>query len=81
MAHGIIYKRHKNMLKKSWIIAAAATFSLAGCLESDLERGAVGAATGAVVGDAIGIDPVAGAAAGVAAGLLCDDAGICRASR
>ena len=69
------------MLKKTWIIAAAATFGLAGCLETDLQRGAVGGAIGAVAGPEIGIDQNAAAAAGVAAALLCDDAGICRQSR
>ena len=69
------------MLRKTWIIAATATFGLAGCLETDLQRGAVGGAIGAVAAPELGIDETAGAAAGVAAALLCDDAGICRQSR
>ena len=68
------------MLKKTWILAAVASFTLAGCLESDLERAAVGAAAGAVAADALGTDQTATALAGAAAGLLCDDAGICRPS-
>ena len=68
------------MFKKTWILAAVATVSLAGCLESDLERAAVGAAAGAVAADQIGTDQTATALAGAAAGLLCDDAGICRPS-
>ena len=69
------------MFKTSWILAGAATLALAGCLETDLQRGAVGAATGAVVADQIGTDQTATALAGAAAGLLCDDAGICRPAR
>jgi len=69
------------MLNKSWIIAAAASFALAGCLETDLQRGAAGAAAGALAADTLGTDQTATALAGAAAGLLCDDAGICRQAR
>ena len=69
------------MLKKSWILAAVASVTLAGCLETDLQRGAVGAAAGAVAAEQLGTDPTATALAGAAAGLLCDDAGICRPTR
>ncbi|MBB5720866.1 hypothetical protein FHS72_000470 [Loktanella ponticola] len=69
------------MLKKTWIIAAAASFALAGCLETDLQRGVAGAAGGLVTAEVLGTDPTATAVAGVAAGLLCDDAGICRSAR
>jgi len=66
------------MLKKTWIIAAAATFGLAGCLETDLERGAAGAAIGALAADEIGLSRGEGAVAGAAAGALLDNAGIAR---
>lgn len=81
MGHSFTSKGQENMLKKTWIIAAAASFTLAGCLETELERGLTGAAVGAVAANATGVDPAAGALAGGAAGLLCDDAGICRRSR
>ena len=69
------------MYTKSIILAAVAAFGLSACLESDVERGVVGAGAGVVVGNAIGVDPVAAGAAGVAAGLLCDDVGVCRPTR
>ncbi|MBQ2261132.1 MAG: hypothetical protein II336_07185 [Loktanella sp.] len=69
------------MYTKSIILAAVAAFGLSACLETDLERGAVGGAAGAVIGNQVGIDPVAAGAAGVAAGLLCDDVGVCRPAR
>ena len=69
------------MRKTPWIIAATAVLGLAGCLETDLQRGAAGAAAGAVLADQIGTDQTATALAGAAAGLLCDDAGICRPAR
>ena len=69
------------MLKKTWIIAAAAAFSLAGCLETDLQRGAVGAAGGALLGPQIGLSETEGALAGAAGALLLDNAGLARQSR
>lgn len=69
------------MHTKSIILAAVAAFGLSACLESDVERGVVGAGAGVIVGNAIGVDPVAAGAAGVAAGLLCDDVGVCRPAR
>lgn len=62
------------MLKKTWIIAAAATFGLAGCLESDSERALVGAGIGCVAGETIGNDNcVEGALAGGLVGALSRD--------
>ena len=69
------------MLKKTWIIAAVASFSLAGCLETDLQRGVAGAAVGVASAEVLGTDPLATGLAGASAGLLCDDAGICRQAR
>lgn len=61
------------------ILAATAIVSLSACLNSDLERGLVGAAGGAVVAGATGVDPVTGALIGGAAGALCDNVtNICR---
>ena len=69
------------MQKTSFILAAVATLGLAGCLDSDLERGAAGAGAGLVASEALGTDPAGTALAGAAAGVLCDDAGICRRAR
>ena len=69
------------MRKITLTLAVLGAFALAGCLETDLERGLAGATAGAVAADYMGTDPTATALAGGAAGLLCDDAGICRPSR
>jgi len=62
------------MLKKSWIIAAAATFGLAGCLESDAERALVGAGAGCIAGETFGNNNcVEGALGGAVVGALADD--------
>ena len=45
--------------------------ALAACGETDLQRGATGAAIGAVAADATGNSPVVGAAIGAAAGATC----------
>lgn len=50
---------------------------LAGCLETDTERGFAGAATGAIIADALDTNVAAGAIIGGGAGIFCDDAGIC----
>ncbi|SHG85201.1 hypothetical protein SAMN05444003_1217 [Cognatiyoonia sediminum] len=65
------------MLKKTWIIAAAATFGLAGCLNTDAERAVVGAGAGTIAADILGTDRAGTAIVGAAAGVFCDDAGIC----
>ena len=57
--------------------ALCAMALLAGCLDTDTERAAVGAAGGAVVSTAVGGSVAAGAVVGAAAGALCDDAGLC----
>ena len=69
------------MRKTTLLVAVLGAFTLAGCLDTDLERGLAGAAAGAVAADAMGTDPTATALAGASAGLLCDDAGICRQTR
>ena len=69
------------MRKLSLFIATMAVFGLAGCLESDLERGIAGAGAGVVAAEVLGTDTTGTALAGAAAGVLCDDAGVCRPSR
>ena len=64
------------MQKKSIVLAVVAVFTLAGCLEGDLERGVAGAGAGVVAAELMGTDPTGTAIAGAAAGVLCDDAGI-----
>ena len=66
------------MQKKAILFAAVAMFGLAGCLESDLERGVAGAGAGLVAAEVLGTDPAGTALAGAAVGVLCDDAGVCR---
>ncbi|MDH3263188.1 MAG: hypothetical protein OEM24_04250 [Paracoccaceae bacterium] len=46
---------------------------LAGCFESDLERGVAGAAAGALIADATDNNVATGAVIGAAAGVFCDD--------
>ncbi|MDP4032215.1 MAG: hypothetical protein Q8P60_05060 [Pseudorhodobacter sp.] len=61
-----------------WVVAAAILSTLAGCLETDAERGLAGAAGGAVIADATGGNALTGALIGGAAGVFCDDLGVCR---
>jgi hypothetical protein len=49
------------------------TLLLAGCLETNAERGLAGAAGGAIVSDALGGNAVTGAVVGGAAGYFCRD--------
>jgi osmotically inducible lipoprotein OsmB len=63
----------KRSFLKPALVALAAVLSLSACLETDAERGLVGAAGGAVVADAVGVNPVTGAVIGGAAGFFCDD--------
>lgn len=49
------------------------TFALSGCLENNVQRGAVGAAGGAVIADATGGNAVTGAIIGGTAGYFCKD--------
>lgn len=65
------------MLKRTWIIAATATFGLAGCLDTDGERAVVGAGAGVLAADALGTNKTGAAILGAAAGAFCDDAGVC----
>ena len=65
------------MSKTLAVLAVAAVMGLAGCGDSDLERGLTGAAIGGVAANALGGDAVTGAVVGGAAGALCDDVGAC----
>jgi osmotically inducible lipoprotein OsmB len=58
-------------------LVAVAT-ALAGCLDTDAERGLAGAAGGAVIADVTGGNALTGAVLGGAAGVFCDDLGVCR---
>lgn len=60
------------MAPKVWI-ALLALAGAAACGNSDLERGASGAAIGAGVGEVVADEPLAGAAVGAAGGVLSDD--------
>ena len=61
-------------MQKSLILTLTlATFGLVACGNTDLQRGASGAAIGAVGAGLTGGDPVIGAAVGGAAGALCGD--------
>lgn len=60
------------------LAALAAVATLAGCLQTDTQRGLAGAAGGALIADATGNSALTGAVVGGAAGVFCDDAGICR---
>lgn len=62
---------HKTIL----FFAAAAVLGLAGCINTDLERGLAGAAAGALLADAVGGNTLTGALIGGAAGATCDDFG------
>lgn len=59
-------------------VAVALVGTLAGCLQTDAERGLAGAAAGALVADATDNSALTGAIIGGAAGVFCDDAGVCR---
>ncbi|MGB8814708.1 MAG: hypothetical protein WCC57_16135 [Paracoccaceae bacterium] len=61
-----------------WVVAAAVLSSLAGCLDTDAERGALGAVGGAVLSEETGGSALTGALIGGAAGVFCDDAGVCQ---
>jgi hypothetical protein len=60
------------------LAAVALVATLAGCLQTDAERGLAGAAAGALVADATDNSALTGALLGGAAGVYCDNAGICR---
>ena len=49
-----------------------------GFVDSDAERGVVGAGAGALISDATGGSAVTGAVIGGTAGVFCDDVGVCR---
>lgn len=55
------------------ILLLPVVFGLAGCLESNAERGLVGAAGGAVIADVTGGSAITGAVVGGAAGYFCKD--------
>ena len=61
------------MSMRTWLILPAAVLALAGCLQTDAERGLAGAAGGAVVANAVGVNPITGAVIGGAAGYFCDE--------
>jgi hypothetical protein len=52
----------------------AATMAVGACGDTDLERGATGAAIGAIGAKALGGDALVGGALGAGVGVLCDDA-------
>ena len=56
----------------------ACAIALSGCMNTDAERGVVGAAGGAVIADATGGNALTGAVIGGAAGVFCDDMGVCK---
>jgi osmotically inducible lipoprotein OsmB len=58
--------------------ALAAITALSGCLDSDVERGVVGAGAGVLVAEAVDGDPLVGGVIGAGAGVFCDDVGVCR---
>ena len=65
------------MFRKSWIIAATASFALAGCLQSDGDRAVLCAGAGILAADFLGTDRAGTAVVGAAAGAFCDDIGVC----
>ena len=72
-------------MRRSTILPAVALVALLGAcntgfVDSDAERGIVGAAGGAVISDATGGSATTGALIGGAAGVFCDDVGVCRRS-
>jgi hypothetical protein len=56
-------------MRKSLILFALLTTSLAGCMQDPASRGLAGAAAGALVADALDENMLAGAALGSVAGL------------
>ena len=65
------------MLKKTWIIAAVTSVTLAGCLNTVGERAVVGASAGVIAADVLGTDRTGTALVGAAAGAFCDAVGRC----
>ena len=61
------------MQHKTWIAGLAVVLGLAACGQTDVERGATGAAIGAGAAAALDEDPVLGAALGAGAGVISDD--------
>ncbi|PKP72808.1 MAG: hypothetical protein CVT84_16835 [Alphaproteobacteria bacterium HGW-Alphaproteobacteria-6] len=55
------------------LLGLALVGGLAGCLETDAERGVAGAAAGALIADATDNSVITGAAIGGLAGVFCDD--------
>ena len=55
------------------LFACVVAGSLSACLDTDLERGLVGATGGAFAADAMGGDVTRGMLIGATAGVLCDD--------
>lgn len=55
------------------LLVTALVVPLAGCLETDAERGLAGAAAGALIADATDSNVLTGAVLGGAAGVFCDD--------
>ncbi|KPP85021.1 MAG: hypothetical protein HLUCCA08_11630 [Rhodobacteraceae bacterium HLUCCA08] len=54
-------------------LALVAAVTLSACLDTDLERGLVGATGGALAADAMGGSVSRGVLIGATAGVLCDD--------
>jgi osmotically inducible lipoprotein OsmB len=61
------------MRMRSVILLPVIALALAGCLDTNAERGLAGAAGGAVISDALGGNAVTGAVVGGAAGYFCRD--------
>lgn len=61
------------MTLKPFALIAVTILGLSACVETDAERGLIGAAGGAVISDATGGSPVTGAVIGGAAGYFCRD--------
>lgn len=61
------------MVKQITALAFIATLALAGCGDSDVERGVTGAAIGGVASSVVGGDAFTGALLGGAVGVMCDD--------
>lgn len=55
------------------LLAVVVAGSLSACLDTDLERGLVGATGGAVAAEAMGGSVTRGVLIGATAGVLCDD--------
>ncbi len=61
------------MFAYKFAAGAALLLTLAACGDTDLERGATGAAAGAVTAELLGGNVVTGAVLGGAAGVISDD--------